>query len=189
MDNANTRNRFFTFSATRFPTSYRLLIGLLLNVFILATPVLAEEICSGEADEIRDRQFIPGEIASCTTSISIAMGPSVTVSDQAQLSLSALAVSLTPPIRIAEGGTFSVSTPADNSFNQARLGPLSGAVIHAYRLSNLRVPVEGPITAFSSADNLNTAGLFNLELSGIPDDEWILVTASGGRDLDADDDG
>lgn len=98
--------------------------------------------------------------------------------------------------------TDSASNTANGSFNvtvlpfvasagssQAILGPLSGATINAYRLSNLASPIEGPITANQSTTDLSKAGSFDLELTGIPADEWILVTATGGQDVDADDDG
>ncbi|MBP6734633.1 MAG: hypothetical protein KA142_08100 [Chromatiaceae bacterium] len=73
--------------------------------------------------------------------------------------------------------------------NQALLGPLAGATIHAYRLGDLRNAVEGPIQADASLDDLDLAGTFQLALAGIPDGEWVLVTASGGQDIDAADDG
>ena len=75
------------------------------------------------------------------------------------------------------------------NLNQALLGPLAGATIHAYRLGDLRTPVEGPILADGSRADLARAGTFQLTLAGIPKNEWILVTATGGRDLDAEDDG
>lgn len=73
--------------------------------------------------------------------------------------------------------------------DQAALGPLAGATIRAYQLADLTEPVEGPITANSSQTDLSVAGSFQLTLEGIPDDEWILVAASGGTDIDANDDG
>lgn len=73
--------------------------------------------------------------------------------------------------------------------NRALLGPLSGAAIHAYRLDDLANPVEGPIEAAASDTDLALAGTFALTLADIPDDEWVLVTASGGEDIDADQDG
>lgn len=72
--------------------------------------------------------------------------------------------------------------------NQAVLGPLAAASIHAYRLSDLETPVAGPLLA-DRGPELERAGSFRLELAGIPKDEWVLVTATGGLDLDADDDG
>ena len=72
--------------------------------------------------------------------------------------------------------------------NQAQLGPLSGATINVYRITDLNTPVEGPVTAKSS-DDLTIAGSFDLNLTGIIDSEWLLVTASGGQDIDANDDG
>ncbi|WP_419608390.1 hypothetical protein [Thiolapillus sp.] len=48
--------------------------------------------------------------------------------------------------------------------------------------------MEGPWQTVV-ADEVSVVGRFALLLDGIPDDEWILVAASGGRDIDADDDG
>ncbi len=86
------------------------------------------------------------------------------------------------------GGGPTPPAPQTN-LNQAVLGPLAGAEIQAYRLTNLSTPVEGPKTANESRTDLSKAGTFTLNLSGIPDDEWILVTATGGWDIDANDDG
>ena len=74
------------------------------------------------------------------------------------------------------------------SIGQAMLGPLSGATINAYRLSDLSTAFEST-TANSSKTDLSLAGSFNLELTDINDDEWIVVTATGGVDIDSDDDG
>ena len=71
---------------------------------------------------------------------------------------------------------------------QAALGPLAGATISAYKISDLGQPVE-TTEANGSTTDLQTAGTFSLALTGIDDDEWILVTATGGSDIDADDDG
>ena len=73
--------------------------------------------------------------------------------------------------------------------NQALLGPLAGATINAYRLSDLGTAVEGRIAADADLSNLALAGTFQLALTGIADDEWVLVTAAGGQDIDAADDG
>ena len=72
--------------------------------------------------------------------------------------------------------------------SQAILGPLSGASVQAFRLGDLSSPVE-TTTAEESDSDLDIAGSFDLILSGIPDDEMILVSVSGGNDIDADDDG
>lgn len=72
--------------------------------------------------------------------------------------------------------------------NQAMLGPLSGAKINAYTLSNLTAPIES-ITAELNTTDLTLAGTFKLTLPNINDDEWVLVTATGGEDIDADDNG
>jgi len=92
----------------------------------------------------------------------------------------------TSPAQIA---AYLAAVDGQPSLNQALLGPLAGATINAYRLSDLNTPVEGPIAADADLSNLALAGTFQLTLTGIADDEWVLVTATGGQDLDAADDG
>ncbi len=91
------------------------------------------------------------------------------------------------------GGSDSTSTTTTTDItagvNQALLGPLAGAEVRAYRLTDLSNPAEGPITANGNLTDLAVAGSFNLALTGIPDDEWVLVVVSGGQDIDANDDG
>jgi PKD repeat protein len=82
-----------------------------------------------------------------------------------------------------------LTSPLAPQPNQAILGPLSGATISAYRLNDLATAVEGPLVAEESLTDLRLAGTFKLDLASIPDDEWILATATGGQDIDADDDG
>ncbi len=69
------------------------------------------------------------------------------------------------------------------------LGPLSGATIEAYRLEDLDFPVEGSFTAHQSVNDIGLAGTFELPLTGLANDAWVLVGASGGLDLDANADG
>lgn len=72
--------------------------------------------------------------------------------------------------------------------HQAVLGPLAGATIRAYTLDDLSEPIEGPFLSNNSV-NMQASGSFDLTLNGISDDTWILVSATGGWDIDADDDG
>lgn len=60
-------------------------------------------------------------------------------------------------------------------------GRLADAEIKAYRLTDLLTPVETTIT--KGGANPGTAGTFDLGLSGIADDEWMLVAATGGTDI------
>lgn len=148
--------------------------------------------CPGTSVEIANRTFNTGDTASCQATVDITMGPDVTVSTLADVALCAPTVVLSGPVTIASGALFSVQTTAcqtGGTSNQAVLGSLSGAEISAYRLTDLENPVEGPFTAATSESDLSLAGTFSLSLVGIPDDEWILVTASSGLDIDADDDG
>ena len=85
--------------------------------------------------------------------------------------------------------SFAITVGNPPGTNQALLGPLSGAQIRAFTLSDLENPVEGPVLAGISEDDRLVAGTFELGLPGVGDDEWVLVTASGGSDIDADDDG
>jgi hypothetical protein len=71
--------------------------------------------------------------------------------------------------------------------NQALLnGPLASAEISAYLLNDHENPVEGPLDSDGSTANLAVAGTFDLALDGIDDDEWIVVSATGGQDIDTD---
>ncbi len=88
------------------------------------------------------------------------------------------------------GNSSSPDTSAKNNpgNNFALLGPLIGADVKAYRLNDLQTPIE-QTTTFNLPDDFATAGSFSLTLSNIPEDEWLLVSVSGGEDIDADDDG
>lgn len=148
------------------------------------------EICSGFVGEITHRDFT-NETKSCTTQYQIGVGPSVTASANSHISLTSASVGLTPPLQIEEGTVLRITTDttAAGSLSQAHLGPLSGATINAYRLTDLTNPVEGPVPALASTNDINVAGRFGLELPGVADDEWVLVSAGGGSDIDPDDDG
>lgn len=67
-------------------------------------------------------------------------------------------------------------------------GPLSSAQITAYQITDLRQSIEGPANTLLS-DNLDTAGLFGLALSDAGEEDWIVVSATGGEDIDHDGDG
>ena len=150
----------------------------------------ATELCSGFVGEITHRDF-NAETKSCTTQYRIAMGPAVTASLNSDISLTSASVALNPPLQIEEGSRLriNINTAATSSLSQAHLGPLSSATIHAYLLTDLDNPVEGPVTALASMSDINIAGRFGLTLPGIADDEWVLVGASGGIDIDPDDNG
>lgn len=75
------------------------------------------------------------------------------------------------------------------NLNQALIGPLAGAEIRAFLLKSPGKPIEGTIVANESLTDLDAAGTFTLNLAGIKDNEWVLVTATGGVDIDADHDG
>ena len=75
-----------------------------------------------------------------------------------------------------------------SSHQAAIVGPLSNTEIAAYQITALSQPAEGPINAAQSND-LQTAGSFDLALSGVADDDWIVVSATGGEDIDHDGDG
>jgi hypothetical protein len=72
--------------------------------------------------------------------------------------------------------------------SQAMIGPLAGAKINAYLITDWDTPIEGPLTT-TVEGSLNEVGSFSLSLTNIPDDDWVLVTASGGYNIDADADG
>ncbi|MCI5144188.1 MAG: hypothetical protein D3923_01375, partial [Candidatus Electrothrix sp. AR3] len=75
------------------------------------------------------------------------------------------------------------------SHQAAMVGPLADASIQAFRVTDLSMPVEGPKDAIQNSTNLLAAGTFDLALIGAADNEWIVVEATGGEDIDADGDG
>jgi peptidyl-prolyl cis-trans isomerase B (cyclophilin B) len=75
--------------------------------------------------------------------------------------------------------------PNDN--NRVLLGPLIGANVAASRSSNPAGVIESTTT--SNVADLDLGATFSLALEGIAINEWVLTTASGGTDIDADDDG
>lgn len=72
---------------------------------------------------------------------------------------------------------------------QALLGPIIGADVTVYRVSDTTTPIEGPVSTSVDVTSLETAGEFNLKLNGVGANEMLLVTIEGGQDVDADDDG
>ncbi|WP_207064015.1 S8 family serine peptidase [Motiliproteus sp. SC1-56] len=90
------------------------------------------------------------------------------------------------------GGSSASLTGADTTAvepNRVVLGPLSGATVRAYHLEQPETVIEGPLLTSQSLTSLTRAGSFHLALDGVPDDAWILVKATGGQDIDANDDG
>lgn len=77
----------------------------------------------------------------------------------------------------------SSSTPysIDNSKNNAVMGPLRDATVNIYRFGDLNKSIETVKT--------DKFGAFSVKLDKIPDDELLLVTVSGGYDIDSNDDG
>ena len=73
------------------------------------------------------------------------------------------------------------------SHRAALAGPLAGAAVTAVRATTGEVLASGFVTGNSSS--LPSAGTFTLPLAGVADDEWVLVSISGGADLDANGDG
>ncbi len=70
----------------------------------------------------------------------------------------------------------------DKNSNHAIMGPLRGAVVNVYRLSDLNKSIAKTVTG--------KFGDFNITLDkSIPSDELLLVTVSGGMDIDSNDDG
>lgn len=74
-----------------------------------------------------------------------------------------------------------ISSPGDTISRASLNGPLAGAEISAYLLSDLSTPVETGTT--SDGRNPKDAGIFNLRLNGIDDNEWIVVAVHGGTDI------
>jgi|GEM_PF-4787622 len=65
--------------------------------------------------------------------------------------------------------------------NYALMGPLANASVKVFRSNDLQSSIEENVTSDS--------GVFRLSLDKLHDDEVVLVTVSGGEDIDANDDG
>lgn len=74
--------------------------------------------------------------------------------------------------------------PTDN--NRVLLGPLVGANVVVTRVGNSSETLA--TTTTSTTIDLETGGSFSLTLDGLPDNDWVLLTVTGGSDIDADDD-
>ncbi|MCI5227489.1 MAG: hypothetical protein D3918_12725, partial [Candidatus Electrothrix sp. AX2] len=75
------------------------------------------------------------------------------------------------------------------SHQAAMVGPLSGSSVQAFQVDDLRTAQEGPIKAAENGSNLLSSGTFDLSLTGVADSAWVVVAASGGKDIDADGNG
>jgi hypothetical protein len=64
---------------------------------------------------------------------------------------------------------------------------LCAASVHVFVYNDLQTPVHSTTTTESTT--LSEAGLFEIPLSILEDDQLYIVTVSGGQDIDADDDG
>ena len=80
-----------------------------------------------------------------------------------------------------DGNSVSKSYSIDSNSNNGIMGPLKGATVKIYKLSDLTTAIE--------EINTNDLGAFTVNLSSIDDDEMLMVSISGGEDVDADDDG
>ena len=72
--------------------------------------------------------------------------------------------------------------------NQAILGTLVDAEVKVYKLDDLEHVVTQTVTGSATGD-LNKSGRFDLNLSMLPTQTWVVVSVRGGKDIDADDDG
>jgi len=93
----------------------------------------------------------------------------------------ALAVMSTLGCDSSSGTNDDVRSYELNSGNHVILGPLRGAEVKAYKLTDLNNPLEVATT--------DDFGGFVMALDGIEDSDIVLLEASGGEDLDADDNG
>ncbi len=73
--------------------------------------------------------------------------------------------------------TYEINT----STNNALMGPLKGAIVNVYSLDDFNNSIESTQTG--------TLGSFTLSLANLPDTQLLLVSISGGVDVDANDDG
>jgi len=86
-----------------------------------------------------------------------------------------------------EGGRVITVTVLPQDLLQARMGVLTGADVAAVRTTNPGEVIESTTT--SKASDVTTGGTFSLRLNDIDDEEWVLVSVSGGTDIDVDNDG
>lgn len=121
------------------------------------------------------------ELADAATVAASFTAPSVTVNTTLTFTLDA-----TDDDGASASDTTTVTiVPADN--NRALLGPLVGANVVVTRVGNSSETLATATT--NSAGDLATGGSFALPLDGLAADEWVLVTVTGGSDIDVDDDG
>ncbi|MBT3565013.1 peptidylprolyl isomerase [Pseudomonadales bacterium] len=124
-------------------------------------------------------------------------GPDVTLSDDTTLTVSFTApvvttnttLSFSLEARDNDGAATSDNitvTIVPNDNNRVLLGPLIGADVVVTRVGNSTETLE--TTTTSTTSDLETGGSFSLTLAGLPDNDWVLVTVTGGSDIDADDD-
>lgn len=117
-------------------------------------------------------------------------GPAFIVGTGADLTLRAgQRITLKPGVRVAQGASLGAGPGLLPAGRNQVLGPVAGATLQAYRLNATLDRVEGHIVADQSTRDLGYAGTFDLPLAGVPSGDWVLVTATGGEDLDADNDG
>ena len=86
-----------------------------------------------------------------------------------------------------EGGRVVTITVLPSNLLRAQLGLLTGADVTAVRTTNTTEILESTTT--SSAADISTGGTFALRLNDVSDDEWIMVSVSGGTDIDTNNDG
>jgi cyclophilin family peptidyl-prolyl cis-trans isomerase len=86
-----------------------------------------------------------------------------------------------------EGGRVVTVTVIPDANNRALLGPLIGAEVNASRADNPSELIQTLTTL--DTNELEFGGTFSLTLTDVADDEWVLVSVTGGSDIDADDDG
>ncbi len=76
-------------------------------------------------------------------------------------------------------------------FNKAVLGPLSGADVKVYKLNDLTTPIfTTTTTTVESTGSYADTGFFDVTLpADISEDDFLLISVSGGSDIDPEDDG
>ncbi len=72
--------------------------------------------------------------------------------------------------------------------NSVYMGRVVEGKVEAFRLNDLTTPFEVTQTT-SAASGIADSGKFDLALESVPDDEWMLISVSGGAAVDLNDDG
>jgi cyclophilin family peptidyl-prolyl cis-trans isomerase len=119
-------------------------------------------------------------LTDATTLVATFTAPSVTTNTTLAFALEA-----TDDDGAANSAVVTVTIIPTNN-NRVLLGPLIGANVVVTRIGNSSETLA--TTTTDATSDLAIGGGFSLPLDGLAANEWVLVTVTGGSDIDADDD-